>query len=45
MEKIEVKQEIIEYTVEKKKIKNCYISIKDGEVRVRVPMKTTSKNI
>lgn len=45
MEKFKYNNEVIEYTLEKKKIKNCYISIKGGEVKVKVPLKTSEKKI
>lgn len=45
MEKFEVNHEIIEYTIERKRIKNCYISVKDGKVSVRVPTKTSKEKI
>lgn len=35
----------IEYVLEKKRIRNCYISIKDGIVKVKVPLKTSDKKI
>lgn len=45
MEAIKVKENTIEYHLERKKIKNCYISIKEGEVIVRVPTKTSQDAI
>ena len=42
---LKVKDQRIEYTLERKKIKNCYIAIKDGQVQVRVPMKTSQEAI
>lgn len=45
MEKIEFKGKIIEYTVERKKIKNCYIGVQDGTVKVRVPKKISQEKI
>lgn len=45
MESLKVNQKVIEYTLERKKIKNCYISIKDGQVRVRVPLRTSQEKI
>lgn len=45
MEKIEFKGKIIEYTLERKKIKNCYIGVQDGIVSVRVPKKISQEKI
>ncbi len=45
MEVFEVDNKKIEYTLERKKIKNCYISVKDGKVSVRVPLKTSLEKI
>ncbi len=45
MERFEIDGEKIEYRLERKRIKNYYISIKDGLVTVRVPTKTTQEKI
>lgn len=45
MEKIELNGQIIEYILQKKKIKNSYITIKDSIVTVKVPMKTSDLQI
>lgn len=45
MEIFKYKDEIIEYEVQKKRIRNYYISIKDGKVIVRVPFKTSQEKI
>lgn len=37
--------EVIEYTLERKRIKNCYISVKDGQVKVKVPIKISKPKI
>lgn len=37
--------EIVEYVLERKKIKNCYISIKDAIVTIKVPNKTSKKRV
>lgn len=41
----EYNDKTIEYVLEKKKIKNSYISIKDGVVTIKVPNKTSEKTI
>ena len=41
MEKFEYNGQMIEYTLERKKIKNMYISIKEGNVIVKVPKRTS----
>lgn len=45
MEIFKIKDEVIEYNLEKKRIRNCYISIKDGLVTVKVPLKTSKEKI
>lgn len=45
MEAIKIKENTIEYRLERKRIKNCYIAIKDGEVIVRVPTRTSQDTI
>ena len=45
MEEIKIKEKTIEYHLERKKIKNCYVAIKDGEVIVRVPTKTSQESV
>ena len=45
MEIVEYNGEIIEYVVERKKIKNCYISVKDGKVIVKVPNRISDKKV
>ena len=45
MEAIKIKEKTIEYRLERKRIKNCYIAIKEGEVIVRVPTKTSQERI
>ena len=35
----------IEYELERKKIKNCYISVKNGEVKVRAPIRVSKEEI
>jgi len=45
MESIKVKENTIKYILERKRIKNCYISIKDGNVVVRVPNRISQKEI
>lgn len=45
MEIFEVDDKKIEYRLERKRIKNYYISIKDGLVTVRVPAKTAQEKI
>ncbi len=45
MERLKLNQGIIEYTLERKKIKNCYISIKDGKISVRVPKRMSQESI
>lgn len=42
---IKIKEKTIEYHLERKRIKNCYIAIKEGEVIVRVPTKTSQEKI
>ncbi len=45
MESLKIKDTIIEYNLEKKRIKNYYISIKDGIVTVKVPSQTSQEKI
>ena len=45
METIKINDKLIEYTLERKRIKNLYISIKDGKVFVKVPTKTSQEKI
>lgn len=45
MEVFKLDDKIIEYTLERKKIKNCYISVQDGIVKVRVPRRVTQEKI
>lgn len=45
MEIFKVDNQEIEYTLERKRIKNLYISIKDGNVIVRVPTRTSKEKI
>lgn len=45
MEILKIEDEIIEYRLERKKIKNCYISIKDASVIVKVPTKTPKEKV
>lgn len=45
MEILKVNGRIIEYTIERKKIKNCYIGVQDGIVKVRVPKKISQEKI
>ena len=45
MEKILYNGKQIEYYLEKKKIKNCYISVKNDKVNVRVPRKMTQEDV
>lgn len=45
MEKFKWKDTIIEYNIEKKRIKNYYISIKDGNVTIKVPKETAKEKI
>lgn len=45
MEILKIDDEIIEYTLERKKIKNCYISIKDANVTVKVPTRTSKEKV
>lgn len=45
METIKINDKLIEYTLERKKIKNLYISIKDGKVIVKVPTRTSQEKI
>lgn len=45
MEVLTKNENKIEYRLERKRIKNCYISVKDGQVVVRVPMKTSQERI
>ncbi len=45
MEKFKWKDTIIEYNIEKKRIKNYYISIKNGIVTVKVPKETAKEKI
>ena len=42
---VEYNGEIIPYEIERKKIKNLYIHIKDGKVTVKAPIKLKDKNI
>ena len=45
MEIFKINDEVIEYNLEKKRIKNYYISVKDGTVTIKVPTKTSKKEI
>lgn len=45
MEILRVNDKVIEYKIERKRIKNYYISIKDGIVTVKVPMRTSQEKI
>lgn len=45
MESFKFKEKVIEYNLEKKRIKNYYISIKDGMVTVKVPIKTSQEKV
>lgn len=45
MEIFKINNEVIEYNLEKKRIKNYYIAVKDGKVTVKVPMKTSKEKI
>lgn len=45
METLKINDKLIEYTLERKKIKNLYISIKDGKVVVKVPTRTSKEKI
>lgn len=45
METLKVNNKVIEYVIERKRIKNYYISIKNGIVTVKVPMRTSQENI
>lgn len=45
MESFQFKSKIIEYTLERKKIKNCYISVQNAVVNVRVPKKISQERI
>lgn len=45
MEILKVDNKVIEYIIERKKIKNYYISIKNGIVTVKVPTKTSQEKI
>ncbi len=44
-EKIEINGEIVKYIIEKKKIKNVYLQIKDQQIIIKVPMKYKKENL
>ena len=45
MPQIEYNGEIIEYEIEKKKIKNLYIQVKNGKVNVKIPYTVSIKKV
>ena len=45
MEEFEYQGKIINYNLERKKIKNCYISIKNSVVSLRVPLRFAQKDV
>lgn len=45
MEELEYQGKIIKYHIERKKIKNCYIYVKDSIVSIKVPQKMALKSI